>query len=75
MGKGPAASKGNTTDVTKDRYPSARAAFSRILEQGGLPDGPVERVEMTALANGEVTYRYWTVNAEEPEGGVLSATS
>jgi len=60
-------------DPTIDRYPNVYDALAVIQDGDILPNEPVERVEMTCLANGEITYRYWTVGAEEPEGGVLRA--
>lgn len=52
-----------------DRYPTFRQAISKIMEEGNLPQGPIERLEVTALASGEVTYRWWAPRALEPEGG------
>lgn len=60
-----------TFDPEADRYPNFYEALARITDEGGLPDEPIMRLEVTTLANGEITYRFWPVGAEDPEGGVL----
>jgi hypothetical protein len=55
----------------RDRYPNVYDAFAVILDEGVLPNEPVVRFEATTLANGDITYRYWTKGADEPEGGVI----
>jgi len=43
-----------------------------VIEQlPELPNGPVERLEITTLASGEATYRVWEPRADEPIGGYL----
>ena len=58
-------------DHNRDRYPELRDAISRFLDSGNLPDGPVERVELTFLANGEGNCRVWPARAEEPDSVFL----
>lgn len=58
-------------DHNTDRYPTFSSAVQRILKEGNLPDGGIERLEVTCLASGEVAYRWWTPRADEPEGGYL----
>jgi hypothetical protein len=65
-GSGQAARK---TDV--DRYPDWADALRRIVAEADLPEGPIERLEVTTLANGDITCRIWPARAEEPEGIVL----
>lgn len=59
-------------DPNADRYPDPRRVFPRVLEDPDYPEGDVERIEMTFLANGEATYRVWAARAEDAVGGVLS---
>lgn len=54
-----------------DRYPEFNQAMRRIIQEADIPDGPIERVEVTFLASGEATYRVWQARAEESEGGYL----
>lgn len=54
-----------------DRYPNIYDLLAAIQESGNLPNVPLERLEVTALASGEAQYRYWLPRAEEPEGGYL----
>lgn len=58
-------------DTDQDRYPTFRDVLHAILDDADFPDEPIERCEVTTLANGEATYRYWLSRAEEPEGGLL----
>lgn len=58
-------------DPNVDRYPTLVKAMRRIIEEGDFEDGPIERLEVTCLASGEATYRYWPARAEDPEGGYL----
>lgn len=58
-------------DTDSDRYPTLNEVLSSIsthIDDGNIV---VERVEVTALANGECTYRYWEPRSEEPEGGFM----
>lgn len=59
-------------DHNVDRYPAAAKGLRRILDEGTLPDGPIERLEVTFLASGEATYRVWEPRAEDSEGGYLA---
>ena len=45
--------------------------MQRILKEAELPEGTIERLEVTFLASGEGTYRVWPARAEDPEGGYL----
>jgi hypothetical protein len=65
----PEASRGVDYDV--DRYPTFRDVLRRVLDEVEAADSPIERLEVTTLASGEATYRYWLPRAEEPEGGYL----
>jgi hypothetical protein len=58
-------------DHNVDRYPNIYDVLSNISEQADLPNGGIERLEVSCFASGEATYRYWTPRAEEPEGGYL----
>lgn len=64
----------NDQDVAStevDRYPEFREGLRRILDEAEPPEGTVERLEVTFLANGEATYRMYLRGFDEPEGGVL----
>lgn len=50
-----------------DRYPNIYDVLSDLADAGDLPNVPVERVELTCLANGEVNCRWWEARAEEAE--------
>lgn len=58
-------------DPDTDRYPTAKNALQRIIAEGELPDGPIEWLEVTALASGECTYRIRLPRSEDTEGGYL----
>lgn len=58
-------------DPNKDHHVPFRTALRRILDEGKIEEGPVERVEVFIHASGELTYRYWPPRAEESEGGYL----
>jgi hypothetical protein len=60
-------------DPDVDRYPDLKRLFSRIEASDAIPDGPVERLEITCLAGGEATCRVWPARALEPEGVFLEA--
>jgi len=55
-----------------DRYPRALQGLRRVVEEANLPEGPIERLEVTFLANGDATYRVWEPRAEESVGGFLA---
>jgi hypothetical protein len=63
---------GGELDHNVDRYPSLLDVLTQIVEDDAIPDTAIERLEITALASGQATYRYWEPRAEDPEGGVLS---
>jgi hypothetical protein len=54
-----------------DNYPGIREVFDRVLDQDELPEGDIERVEVTCLASGEATYKVWAARAEEPATGYM----
>jgi len=56
-------------DTDVDRYPSLDYCFARVLDAIGDDIETVERIEVSALASGECTYRVWPARAEEPEQG------
>jgi len=56
-------------DHNVDRYPTLRKVLHAVANDPQTPEGQVERVEITALASGEATYRVWEPRAEEPIGG------
>jgi len=60
---------GQELDTELDRYPTLEEIFSKILDAVDVTDGPVDRIEVTALASGECTYRVWQARTEEPEQG------
>ena len=57
-------------DPNVDRYPDIAAVVEAVLDDPEFPEGDVERIEITALANGEATWRVWPARAEQPVGGV-----
>jgi len=57
----------------EDRYPAAVTALRRIIEEGDMPEGPIESLEVNVTASGELTYRIRAPRAEETEGGWLPA--
>jgi hypothetical protein len=59
-------------DTDLDRYPILRDVLAALDANEDIPDTPIERLELTALASGEATYRYWPARAEESEGGAMS---
>jgi hypothetical protein len=60
-------------DFDSDRYPDLERVFSRIIAAPELPTGPIDRVDVRGLANGDATCRIWPARAEEPEGLYLPA--
>lgn len=44
-------------DFDADHYPTATGALRRLLDDPALPDGQVDRIEIRAQANGELTWR------------------
>jgi len=70
LGK-PRAQDQDDFDHNKDRYPDAKKALARIQQEGNLPRGGVERLEVSFFADGALTYRVWEARAEEPDGGYL----
>jgi len=66
------AAGGGKVDHDADRYASAKRAVGAVLADGEFPEGPVERIELTLLASGEVTWRAWPARAADPVGGYYS---
>lgn len=52
-------------DHNADRYPRLSDALTSVLDALDDPDLVVDRVELTALANGECNCRWWEPRAEE----------
>jgi hypothetical protein len=61
-------------DPESDRYPDAKKIVARVFDEEDYPDGPVERIEVTLLANGEATWRVWAARAEEARGGFYASS-
>jgi hypothetical protein len=59
-------------DPSADRYPDIRDVVDKVLDDPDFPSGDVDRIEVTALATGEATWRVWPARAEEPVGGVYT---
>jgi hypothetical protein len=57
----------------EDRFADANKALSALVNDDDFPDGPVERVEVSFMANGEVSWRVWEPRAEEARQGFYSA--
>jgi len=55
-----------------DEYPHLEDVLRRLLADPDIPVGPVERVEVTAQASAEASYRVWAPRAEEPESGTYT---
>jgi hypothetical protein len=62
-------------DHDRDRFPTLKDVFARILDAEDIPSGQVLRVEVGCLANGDATYRVWARESEEPIGGFLPAAT
>jgi hypothetical protein len=71
MGRTKQGSEEGTFDHNVDRYPEFGPAMRRIVQEAELPAGPVERIEVTFLADGSATYRVWAARAEEADGGYI----
>lgn len=70
--KGTATRSRGVDDADVDRFPNLKQILSELAGSDGVPDVPIERLELTTLANGDATYRYWEPRAEESEGGFIS---
>lgn len=57
-----------TKDHNVDRYPKLKKVLSDLQQSDEIPDVPIDRLEVTTLANGEANARWWTARAEEPDG-------
>lgn len=68
-GQGPTLSKDFDPEV--DHYPELKTVFAEVLRFEELPEGPIERVEVTCLASGDATCRVWAARSEEPVGMLL----
>lgn len=55
-------------DHTVDHFPELKRVLQQLPQQEDFPDGPIERIEVTCLANGQATARVWPAHAEEPWG-------
>lgn len=55
-------------DPNQDHYPNLYDVLATLQQHDEVPNEPVERIEITALANGEANCRWWLPRAEEPEG-------
>lgn len=66
-------SKQSEIDTDQDRYPTFKAALSRIARESEFADTAVERLEVHCFASGEATYRIWLPRAEDPEGGYFES--
>lgn len=55
----------------EDRYRTIHSVLAEIMDQEHIPDVGVERIEVTCLASGDATYRWWLPRADEYEGGYL----
>lgn len=53
----------------EDRYVPIREAVVRVLQEEDMPAGACDRLEVTCLASGEVTWRVWTPSSDQPIGG------
>jgi hypothetical protein len=71
MRKTQSGSEEGTFDHNVDRYPEFGPAMRRIVAEAEIPDGPIERIEVTFLADGSATYRVWAPRADESDGGYI----
>lgn len=55
-------------DPDADRFQDIREVVDEVLHEHDFPSGPIERLEITCLANGEANARVWVARAEEPAG-------
>jgi hypothetical protein len=62
-----------TLDTDQDRYPDMREVVQRVTKESSFPEGDIDRIEVTALSNGEATWRVWPAKSDEPVGGVYSS--
>jgi hypothetical protein len=54
-------------DHDLDRYPNIYDVLATLQHSADLPNVPIEKVEVTCLANGELNCRWWEARAEEPD--------
>jgi hypothetical protein len=59
-------------DTDSDRYPDIADVLAAMQEDEEIQQGPVERIEVSCLANGDATYRVWAPRAEEAVGGFIA---
>jgi hypothetical protein len=71
-GEGQVTENAEEFDAEADHYPPLIDVIRAVVESENIPPDPVERFEVTLLANGQATYRVWPARAEEYEGGVFS---
>jgi hypothetical protein len=67
----PQGDEDQSTDV--DRFPTFHDVLTRLLDDEKFEGALIERLEITTLATGEATYRYWPPKAQEAEGGYYEA--
>lgn len=58
-------------DTDADRHGNARQVLQRLLDQGDLPDTPVELVEIHVFAGGDLSFRVRQPRAEEFDLGYV----
>jgi hypothetical protein len=54
-------------DPDAEQYPTLKRVLRKIEAAPELNDTPVDRVEVSCMANGEANVRVWKAKAEEPE--------
>lgn len=57
----------------EDRYPSFKKVLHAISNAEDIPKGPIDRLEVHCMANGDAAWRVWPARAEEPAIGFLNA--
>jgi hypothetical protein len=67
-----AVTKAKEFNPDRDRFPRFSSVLSAIQQRTDIGEAHIERLEVTALASGEATYRIWRPRAEEPEGGYFA---
>lgn len=61
------------SDDLAEGYPSVRKVLYAIGKDPELPTTGIRRLEVNTFASGDATYRMWTVDSEEPQGGYLES--
>lgn len=65
-----AKAKENVLNPDTDNYPAWRDVLDAAIRHEDFPNGPIDRVELNCLPNGQGTWRVWAPKAQEPIGGV-----